>query len=82
MMTARIFIPLLLVWAAAAQTPVIVISIDTLRADHLSAYGYRALSTPNTSTLAQTRNLYAWIISYNLREYCEEAFRALRPNTG
>ena len=30
-----------------AKPHVILISIDTLRSDHLSAYGYRALTTPN-----------------------------------
>jgi arylsulfatase A-like enzyme/Flp pilus assembly protein TadD len=29
-----------------AQPPVIIISIDTLRADHLPAYGYRGVATP------------------------------------
>jgi arylsulfatase A-like enzyme len=42
--------------AAAAdlpRTPVVLISIDTLRADHLSAYGYRKISTPNIDALVQ-----------------------------
>ena len=30
-----------------APTPVILISIDTLRADHLSSYGYRRIQTPH-----------------------------------
>jgi choline-sulfatase len=49
-----------LLWctAAAAQTPVIVISIDTLRADHLSAYGYRTISTPNIDAFAQHGTLF------------------------
>jgi arylsulfatase A-like enzyme len=34
-----------------ARPPVILISIDTLRADHLSAYGYRKISTPNIDAL-------------------------------
>src|SRR5687767_5265641 len=29
-----------------AQPPVIIISIDTLRADHLPAYGYKGVATP------------------------------------
>jgi tetratricopeptide (TPR) repeat protein len=29
------------------KTPVILISIDTLRSDHLPAYGYRGVATPN-----------------------------------
>jgi len=32
-------------------TPVVLISIDTLRADHLPAYGYAALQTPNLDAL-------------------------------
>lgn len=35
-----------------APAPVILISIDTLRADHLSAYGYRAIRTPNIDSFA------------------------------
>jgi arylsulfatase A-like enzyme len=49
---------LLLAGFAAAQTPVILISIDTLRADHLSAYGYSALSTPNIDSFAQHGTLF------------------------
>ena len=33
--------------AGAADGPVIIFSIDTLRADRLPAYGYKAISTPN-----------------------------------
>ncbi len=45
-------------WAAASvaaepQTPVILISIDTLRADHLSAYGYKTIHTPQIDSFAQ-----------------------------
>ncbi|HUQ52406.1 MAG TPA: sulfatase-like hydrolase/transferase, partial [Gammaproteobacteria bacterium] len=36
-----------------AGAPVVLISIDTLRADHLAAYGYRAGSTPAIDRLAQ-----------------------------
>ncbi len=36
-----------------ASPPVILISIDTLRADHLSAYGYRRIETPNIDSFAQ-----------------------------
>jgi arylsulfatase A-like enzyme len=48
-------------WGAlfcAAQTPVILISIDTLRADHLSAYGYRKIKTPNIDSFAAHGTLY------------------------
>ncbi|MBV8519244.1 MAG: sulfatase-like hydrolase/transferase [Acidobacteria bacterium] len=34
------------------RPPVILISIDTLRSDHLPAYGYRAIATPNLDRLA------------------------------
>jgi choline-sulfatase len=49
--------------SAAAQTPVIVISIDTLRADRLSAYGYRAISTPNIDAFAQRGTLFTSVSS-------------------
>jgi arylsulfatase A-like enzyme len=39
---------------AAAQDPVILISIDTLRADHLSSYGYQKIKTPNIDSFAGT----------------------------
>lgn len=42
----------------AAPTPVILISIDTLRADHLSAYGYRAIQTPNIDAFAGQGTLF------------------------
>src|SRR4029077_9165422 len=33
------------------RTPVILISIDTLRSDHLPAYGYHGVDTPNIDAL-------------------------------
>ena len=44
--------------AALQQTPVILISIDTLRADHLSAYGYRGVQTPNIDSFARQGTLF------------------------
>src|SRR4051812_46101809 len=47
-----------LAWVAAGRTgtgapgPVILISIDTLRADHLPIYGYTKVRTPNIDALA------------------------------
>jgi choline-sulfatase len=38
--------------APADNAPVILISIDTLRADHLPAYGYQKVRTPNIDGLA------------------------------
>ena len=35
-----------------ADGPIVLISIDTLRADHLPVYGYRHVSTPNVDALA------------------------------
>uniref|UniRef100_Q01ZX5 Sulfatase n=1 Tax=Solibacter usitatus (strain Ellin6076) TaxID=234267 RepID=Q01ZX5_SOLUE len=52
---------LLLVLAAAAlaqPAPVIVVSVDTLRADRLSAYGYRKQRTPNLDSFAERATLY------------------------
>ncbi len=43
----------------AASTPVILISIDTLRADHLSAYGYSAIHTPNIDSFADHGTLFS-----------------------
>jgi choline-sulfatase len=37
----------------AASPPVVLISVDTLRADHLPAYGYRQVETPNLDALAR-----------------------------
>ena len=40
------------------HAPVILISIDTLRADHLPAWGYRGVSTPNLDALRQQSVLF------------------------
>lgn len=41
-----------LAWAASPPS-VILISVDTLRADHLGCYGYRKIRTPQIDSLAQ-----------------------------
>jgi hypothetical protein len=46
---------------AAPPAPVILISIDTLRADHLGAYGYRRIQTPNIDSFAQQGTLFTSI---------------------
>ena len=51
---------------APAQDPVqppsvILISIDTLRADHLSAYGYRKIRTPNIDSFSQHGTIFAHV---------------------
>ncbi|MGZ7081148.1 MAG: sulfatase-like hydrolase/transferase, partial [Thermoanaerobaculia bacterium] len=40
------------------KTPVILISIDTLRSDHLPAYGYAGVQTPNIDGLRKDSILY------------------------
>jgi arylsulfatase A-like enzyme len=39
--------------------PVILISIDTLRADHLGAYGYRRIATPNIDAFTHGGTLFS-----------------------
>src|ERR1044071_3212962 len=43
--------------------PVILISIDTLRADHLTCFGYTKLKTPNIDALARGGTLFTQISS-------------------
>ncbi|HEX9985872.1 MAG TPA: sulfatase-like hydrolase/transferase [Thermoanaerobaculia bacterium] len=42
----------------AVRPPVILISIDTLRSDHLPAYGYRGIATPNIDRIARDGIVY------------------------
>jgi arylsulfatase A-like enzyme len=49
--------------AFAQPTPVILISIDTLRADHLSAYGYRKIQTPQIDSFAQQGTIFTEVSS-------------------
>ena len=44
--------------APSRNTPVILISIDTLRSDHLPAYGYSGVSTPNLDAFRADAILY------------------------
>ena len=44
--------------AGSASTPVILISVDTLRSDHLPAYGYSGVETPNIDALRSDSILY------------------------
>lgn len=70
-MNVKRFVPLLILATAVAcgrggetktttysGAPVIVISIDTLRADHLPAYGYKAGSTPAIDALRKDSILF------------------------
>jgi arylsulfatase A-like enzyme/Flp pilus assembly protein TadD len=43
---------------AAAKTDVLLITIDTLRADHIGAYGYKQAETPTIDGLARTGVLF------------------------
>jgi arylsulfatase A-like enzyme/tetratricopeptide (TPR) repeat protein len=46
------------VGSPSSETPVILISIDTLRSDHLPAYGYKGVATPNIDALRADSILY------------------------
>lgn len=48
----------------AAGTPVVLISIDTLRADHLPAYGYRGVDTPAIDGLRRDAVLFTHAYSH------------------
>ncbi|HEV3075651.1 MAG TPA: sulfatase-like hydrolase/transferase, partial [Thermoanaerobaculia bacterium] len=45
--------------SAPPGTPVVLISIDTLRADHLPVYGYRGVATPAIDALRRDAVLFA-----------------------
>lgn len=47
-----------------AGAPVILISVDTLRADHLPAYGYRQVETPNIDGLRRDSVLFERVYSH------------------
>jgi tetratricopeptide (TPR) repeat protein len=56
--------PYLLAAAQAARsTSVILISVDTLRADHLSSYGYRRFLTPHIGSLQHGGTLFSQVDS-------------------
>ncbi len=44
---------------ASAGTSVVIISVDTLRADHLPAYGYAAVATPHLDALRRDAILFS-----------------------
>jgi arylsulfatase A-like enzyme/thioredoxin-like negative regulator of GroEL len=51
--------------SAPVNGPIILISIDTLRADHLPAYGYRKVSTPSIDTLAADGTVFERAYSHS-----------------
>ena len=53
LLTASLLSPASTVFAAPVAAPnVVVITIDTLRADHIGCYGYKQIHTPNIDALA------------------------------
>src|SRR6266550_4634779 len=58
LMWRKIAIAIFPVIALADSTPVILISVDTLRADHLSCYGYKKIRTPHFDSLAKGGTLF------------------------
>src|SRR5258708_12361391 len=46
------------------KAPLVLISIDTLRADHLPAYGYRAVETPHLDRLRRDSILFEHAYSH------------------
>ena len=51
--------------AEAARPNVVMISIDTLRADHLSAYGYERETSPHIDALAERGVLFQHAYSHS-----------------
>jgi arylsulfatase A-like enzyme/tetratricopeptide (TPR) repeat protein len=49
---------------APSRPPIILISIDTLRSDHLPAYGYRGVETPNLDALRADSILFTHAYSH------------------
>jgi arylsulfatase A-like enzyme len=48
---------------AAKSVPVILLSMDTVRADHLSVYGYARNTTPNLARFASGSTLYRHVLA-------------------
>jgi len=46
-----------------AKTPIIIVTIDTLRADHLGSYGYPRPTSPNLDRLAQVGVLFENVVT-------------------
>ena len=66
-------------------TPVVLISIDTLRSDHLPAYGYKGVATPNIDALRADSILYERAYSHvplTLPSHASILTGMLPPDTG
>lgn len=59
LLRVALFLAVCRIALGGSSTPVILISVDTLRADHLSAYGYKHLATPNMDAFADQGTLLA-----------------------
>jgi len=69
----------------SSQTPVILISIDTLRSDHLPSYGYRGVATPHIDALRADSILYQRAYSHvpmTLPSHASILTGMLPPDTG
>ena len=62
-MWRKIAIAIFPVLAFADSTSVILISVDTLRADHLGCYGYKKISTPHFDSIAKEGTLFGAVDS-------------------
>jgi arylsulfatase A-like enzyme/tetratricopeptide (TPR) repeat protein len=49
---------------SAERPPIVLVSIDTLRSDHLPAYGYRGVETPNIDRLRRDSILFSAAFSH------------------
>jgi arylsulfatase A-like enzyme/cytochrome c-type biogenesis protein CcmH/NrfG len=68
-----------------ANAPVIIISIDTLRADHLPAYGYKSVDTPNIDRFRRDATLFENAYSHvplTLPSHISMLTGALPPDNG
>src|SRR5687767_14276962 len=61
--TALLFLSLLWCSDSFGFDNVLLISIDTLRADHLGCYGSREVRTPNIDSLAQSGVLFKNVVA-------------------
>ena len=54
-----IFIGMCSVWKTEKDFNIVLITIDTLRADHLSCYGYNRNTSPNIDNIAEQGTIFA-----------------------
>ena len=78
-----VFVLISAICASASAAPsanptlnVVVITIDTLRADHLGCYGYKHIRTPNIDALADATLDHQWIHVDTERAERESPFQA------